>query len=217
MLDIPVTEFTDESKENVGLNELADDSASGPGKPGKPGRKPFWTVELVKPALIKANGIITDAARILSDAYHRPCARETISKLVNSTPELREVCREAQAAIQEEIYAARVAMAKAGDERAQEFLLKALDPRFRTKQEISDSDGGPIQLVDELVPRLGDNVFEGIDDALLTNDEKIELAGMANIVDHFGSMNALSLKDFARMKELQAKAQRQQPGRECLE
>jgi hypothetical protein len=58
-------------------------------------------------------------------------------------------------------------------------------------------------------------LFEGVDDKLLTEDECIELARFAEMVDHFGGVAHLSVTDLNRVKELQAKGQRQQAGDEC--
>jgi hypothetical protein len=74
MPDIPVTELTAKSKENVEPDEV-EDGTPGLAEPAKPGLKPFWAEELVKPALVKAGLIVTNAARILSEACDRPCAR----------------------------------------------------------------------------------------------------------------------------------------------
>lgn len=95
--------------------------------------KPFWTVNRVKPALVKAGGIIADASRILSKAYNRPCAPQTISKLVNSNPELRQTRDAARELLLDACYAVLYAKSIAGDARAQEFVLDHLDPRFGGK------------------------------------------------------------------------------------
>jgi hypothetical protein len=210
MPDIDVTGLTAESTVDGESVELPD-GTPGLAAPATPGPKPFWTVDRVKPALVKASGIIADAAKILSDAHNRPCSRRTISELVNSNSELRVVRDEAMAVLFDGCFAACVARAEAGDERAQEFLLTHLGPPFRNKQEVSGPDGGPIQVTQEteLPSRVGNVVFKDVDDALLTRDECIELAGIAEHVDMLGGLQDLPLAEFARMNELRAKAKRQ--------
>jgi hypothetical protein len=209
MPDISVTGLDAKREEKVELDDLRD-GTPGLAAPATSARKPFWTAELVKPALVKARGIVTEAARILSEAYDRPCTPETIRKLVKSNAELDEVCRESRAKVLEECFAARVAMAEAGDERAQEFLLKAYDPRFRNKTEVPGPGGGPIQVEHEIPLRLGDQVFKDLVEEKFTHDELVELSEIAEIVDRRGGFDQLTGAEFLRMKELQDKGRRRE-------
>lgn len=184
------------------------DGTPGVGKPGNPGSKPFWTMERVWPALQKSGGVIADAARILSATYKRKCSRQTISTLVNKYPELKAACQEAERALVDGCYSSVASRALAGNERAQEFLLRALDPRFKNKTELTGAGGGPVQVatVSE-VPRPGDEIFADLDDSLLSDDDKVELASIAELADRLGAISKLDLRTFARMKDLQAKGQ----------
>jgi phage terminase small subunit len=177
------------------------------GQPSKPGRRPFWTQERVLPALQEADRIFADAARILSDAYDRPCVRQTVSALVRRSPELQKVCEDAQAAVLDECYAGRVAKARSGNDHAQEYLLNHLDPRFRARHEVSGPRGGPIEVqVCEIEDeRPGDAVVEGIVEEMLSPNEKAELANIARHVDAVGGIQHLPTKVLLRFKEIQEK------------
>ena len=56
--------------------------------------------------------------------------------------------------------------------------------------------GAPIKM------RLGDAVFDNIDEGLLSTVEMIELSRLAGIIDSAGDITALSTSDFERLKEL---------------
>jgi hypothetical protein len=69
----------------------------------------------------------------------------------------------------------------------------------------------PNQLHD-LNPRPDEALFEDIDDKLLAEDERVELATIAEMVSDRGVLG-LTVAQFVRMKQLQAKG-RQQVGKE---
>ena len=50
--------------------------------------------------------------------------------------------------------------------------------------------------------RLSDKIFEGVDLGLLSADEKIELARIAELIDLGGDMTALKVSDFERLQQM---------------
>jgi hypothetical protein len=50
--------------------------------------------------------------------------------------------------------------------------------------------------------RLSDKIFEGVDSGLLSADEKIELARIAELIDLGGDMTALKVSDFELLQQM---------------
>ncbi|MGH7048687.1 MAG: DUF5681 domain-containing protein [Stellaceae bacterium] len=75
-------------------------------------------------------------------------------------------------------------------------------------------DAAQRQRVERVVPaaggaRPGDEVFKDVVEDALTEEERIELAGIAERVDDCGGIKNLTVAEFARFKELEAKGVRQ--------
>ena len=180
----------------------------GPGKPflpGNPGKPRFWTVERVKPALLKAKGNLSHAARLISQAYApRKCHRETLEKLLKENPDLQKACEEAWAATLDAMEYTAVEMAMAGHDRMLQFMLGRTHPKYRNKQEITGKDGGPLS-VGPAIPtktRPADPYFEGVDMDRLSGVEQGEMAMLAERLDQAGDLAGLSDVDGARFLHL---------------
>jgi hypothetical protein len=50
--------------------------------------------------------------------------------------------------------------------------------------------------------KLSDKIFEGVDSGVLSADEKIELARIAELIDLGGDMTALKVSDFERLQQM---------------
>jgi hypothetical protein len=92
-----------------------------------PSHRPrFWTAEKVRPALIKARGVLSEAARILSKTYGKPCARETVWRLTELDPELKKLQVQTHEALLDLCESGVIRRAEAGDQKDQHFLLNTL-------------------------------------------------------------------------------------------
>lgn len=171
------------------------------------GRPLFWTVERVLPCLQAARGSPSATAALLRRQYPgRKCAPRTIRQLLQDHPELKRVADEMRQSGLEQFDFDEMEAAAFGDVSARRFILSRQHPLYRPKQEISGPFGGPIQVEHEMVARPADVIFEGLDANLLTDDEKIELSGIAELIDRKGSIAYLTPEQFVRMQALQGKA-----------
>lgn len=132
--------------------------------PNPDGRPIVWTIPRVKAALIRARGIHSAAARLLSVAYNRACARETVSRLVARYPELQEVARSTREALLDLAEDRLIAGVEAGDQRDVHFLLRfqGRSRGYSTRHELTGENGKPIQvqdtrLTDEQIANLSDD------------------------------------------------------------
>jgi hypothetical protein len=169
-----------------------------------PRRRRIWTFKRVWAALQRSNGNMAAAARLLAETYGVACAPAKISRKVAKSPLLREAIEDRQLSLLDYSYTAIRESATAGDADARRFLLCMLDPGYGGKPRYSLSNLGPVRLRGEPPP--GDEVFADVVQDLLTPEELIELAQIAETVDARGSIDTLSCAEFARMKELKAKA-----------
>ena len=181
--------------------------------PSTPGGPRIWTLKRLWAALQRSGGNMTVAARLLSVFYGVNCSRAKISYMIQKYPQLAEAKTESEVVMLESVFSDTARRALSGDPRAQQFLLTRLDPRVKNKTEVSGPGGGPIVMASAEIPdRLGDVVFTNIVEELLTLDERIELASIAELVDRRGGVQELSTAEFDRMKELQAKGRPKEIG-----
>lgn len=91
-----------------------------------------------------------------------------------------------------------------GDARSASIVLRLLPKAgllTEQKEETSDQHGGAA-LYEPGKWRPSKELFENVDLALLSDDDKVELSRLAEIVDLGGGMTALTIDDFGRAREI---------------
>ena len=117
-------------------------------RPRPPTRKPFWTIDKVKPEYIETSGNASETARRLAKKYGRKCARQTIWRLVQEHPEITKLAEEIIEAHLDIAEAGILSGVRAGDRDAIRFLLvtKGKDRGWSRRTELTGADGRPLQV-----------------------------------------------------------------------
>jgi hypothetical protein len=112
-----------------------------------PIRRPFWTLEKVKPVLIATAGSAAETARRLAKAYGRKCSRQTVWRLIQDNPELQRILQEVDEATLDIAERTIRDGVLAGDKDATRFFLmtKGKDRGWTKRVESTGANGGPQQ------------------------------------------------------------------------
>ena len=119
---------------------------------GRPvGRPIFWTEEKVATALIAARGMPSEAARILSQTYGRPCCRQGVMLAIMRSQRLKQIQETCLETVLDVCESQVMVRAELGDQKDQHFLLltKGKARGYTKHTQISGiGPGGSIPVVD---------------------------------------------------------------------
>jgi hypothetical protein len=140
-----------------------------------------------------------------------PNHRTTVNKVMNEKVSIREGDKIRRVTKFEAVLQAQANKGMKGDARGAGMVINIMaktgllgaqgEP---TKVDESAAKAKPANLASTLRPRPGDILFADVDDALLTDDENVELAEFAEFFDVRG-MAGLSASQFERIKQLISK------------
>jgi hypothetical protein len=137
-----------------------------------------------------------------------PNHRTTIAKVVNEKVSIREGQKIRKVTKFEAMVQAQANKGMQGDPRCANMVISVMGKMGLLGDgsdsiKVIDSDAAAIS---KLFPeRPGDVLFEGVDDSLLSDEEKIELAEFAEMYDRFGGLTAFSTGEFERIKQIMNK------------
>jgi Family of unknown function (DUF5681) len=130
-----------------------------------------------------------------------------VERVINTPVKVREGKKTRKVPMIEAVYHAHVIKATQGDARsANVFFGTAQKMGLLTNRglesEAQGSSGAAIRLSPPRQPSSDYELFENVNLALLSDDEKIDLSRLAEIVDRDGRITALGVDDFARVREI---------------
>jgi hypothetical protein len=125
-----------------------------------------------------------------------------VKRIVNKKVTVREGKRTRKMPMLEAAMHIHATKAIQGDARSAGLLFGAVYKAGLLTDQGADARGLAALVLPTANRRLSAEFFENIDSALLSDDEKIELSRLAEVVDGGGGMTALNLDDFARACEI---------------
>jgi uncharacterized protein DUF5681 len=127
----------------------------------------------------------------------RPNIKTMVERVINQRIPIRqgEETRE-MPLFQAVLYAQGLKGAK-GDARSAGVFFKIAEPKNE-----NETEQGGASLLQPVGMRPSAELFENVDPTRLSEDEMVELSRLAGIVELGGGMTALSVKDFARARDI---------------
>jgi hypothetical protein len=127
-----------------------------------------------------------------------------LKRAITKKVTVREGEKTRQMPVVELMFQTHTTKAAKGDPRSATFIVNAI-----SKGGLWSEEGtGPVEQqsgadwAEAAAKRPSAELFENIDQTLLSDDEKVELSRLAEIVDFGGGMTALNVHDFARAREI---------------
>ena len=130
----------------------------------------------------------------------RSNVKTMVERVIHRKVPVREGERTRELPILEAILQAHAVKAIKGDARSAALIISLVKPGLSPEQGESEQVPSGNALAGN--PRPSAQLFSNIDPAVLSDDEKVELSRLANIVDLGGDVTALSVDDFGRARAI---------------
>jgi Family of unknown function (DUF5681) len=133
----------------------------------------------------------------------RPNVKSMVERVIHQKLPVRQGEKTREMPMLEAMIHAHAVKAVKGDARSAGLVLNLLPKAgIFLDQDVQSHEQNRISLSPSGNSRPSRELFENVDLMLLSDDEKIELSRLAEIVDLGGGMTALSISDFGRVREI---------------
>jgi len=126
-----------------------------------------------------------------------------LAKIMDERIEIREGGKPHKVTKEEAIFRSQIAKAIKGDTRAARFIMEEAAQEEAAQAGLADAELALVPFVEGALQ--SEALFKNLHRNLISEDEQIELARLAKVIDLGGDFTALSAADFARIKQITEK------------